>query len=342
MNTADIEHFSSEAVRLMRKHVCAPTPHNYALWYHYACRKSEGLAHELDAITSQGARLDEATSEYLYHKYVETPSVSLEEPEVARTLLADILRVINAASSETQVYHREIDGHIAELESHSGGEGAGDLTERLSAILGSALGLKQSGETLQNSLDDAMQEIETLRRNLQDATNEAQRDFLTGLFNRKAFDRLMDELTGFAHAQDAPLSLLMVDVDHFKRFNDQFGHLIGDEVLKMVARMLKDTVKGTDVVARFGGEEFAIILPHTPLVGARVVAENIRRTIASKELKHKDRQDSYGCVTVSIGIASVTSADTVPLLIKRADDALFAAKHAGRNCVSSGDVASAA
>lgn len=340
METPDIEHYSSEAVRLMRKHGCPPTPHNYALWFNYACKRNQALMSELDRLAASGAKLDESTSAYLFHKYVEASPSTLEQPQFARTLLADILRVITEASSETQVYHRQIDGHIAELE--SGGASDVDLAERVSAILRTALGLKQSGATLQQSLDEALTEIDTLRRNLQEATNEAQRDFLTGLFNRKAFDRLIDELTSLACEQSTPLSLLMIDVDHFKRFNDEHGHLIGDEVLKMVARMLKDTVKGTDVVARFGGEEFAVILPHTPLAGARVVAENIRRNIASKELRHRDSKSSYGCVTVSIGIAMFDTADTVPLFIKRADEALFAAKHAGRNCVSTSEIASAA
>lgn len=339
MPQTSCEHLSSEALRLMASHNIAPTPLNYALWYDYAGAHNKALIEELDKAVSHQVTLDDATSEYLYRKYIAPLQEQEPESNNARMLLADILKVISAATDETEHYHRQIDEHIADLQSNVESV---DLKDMVNAIVQSATGLKKSGETLHQNLSESRAEIEVLRRNLQEATNEAQRDFLTGLFNRKAFDTLMDELIAFASKEKTPLTLLMIDVDYFKRFNDEFGHLIGDEVLKMVARLLKDTVKGTDVVARFGGEEFAVILPHTPLDGARVVAENIRRAIANKELKHKQSGTSFGSVTVSIGIAEQNPGDTVPMVVKRADEALFSAKHAGRNTVSAAENAHAA
>lgn len=322
----------------MQRHGVEPNPRNYALWYGYAAQQNMSLIEELDKVIKHAVPLDDATSEFLYRKHIEPSSAASDEPEKARILLTDILKVIGDATSEAKIYNTEIDGHISELESQSGG----DLATLVNAIIESARGLKKSGENLHQRLDESRSEINTLRKHLQEATAEAQRDFLTGLFNRKALDRMMDELLVYAKQEEAPLSLLMIDVDHFKHFNDEFGHLIGDEVLKMVARLLRDTVKGTDIVARFGGEEFVVILPKTPLQGAAVVAENIRRAIASKELMHKGSGRSFGTVTVSIGIAGYTLDDSVPMLVKRADEALFDAKRSGRNRVSMSDVANAA
>lgn len=338
MDNPEIQHLSSEAIRLMRRYGCPPTPHHYAIWYEYARQSNPALTQELDKIINHVSRLDEATGDYLYFRYLAPTAPGETEPQQARALLTDILRAIGDFSDDTATYHQEIDTHIASLQAQRGGE-LGALAD---SILLSARGLRDSGQSLNQNLQEAQAEIESLRKSLQDATHEAQRDFLTGLFNRKAFDRMMDEMAALAGQEQIPFSLLMIDVDHFKRFNDRHGHPIGDEVLKMVARLLKDTVKGTDIVTRFGGEEFAVILPNTPLKGAQVVAENIRLNISRKELRHREEGVSYGNITVSIGVASFDRSDSVPLLVKRADDALYEAKRGGRNRVSAAGVASAA
>ena len=131
--------------------------------------------------------------------------------------------------------------------------------------------------------------------------------------------------------------MLLVDIDHFKQFNDTYGHQIGDEVLKIVARALTRSVRGQDVVARYGGEEFAVLLPETPINGAHIVAENIRKLIADNRLKRKNSTEDLGQITVSIGATrfrfGMHENDNVPYFIQRADEALYKAKKAGRNKV---------
>ena len=133
--------------------------------------------------------------------------------------------------------------------------------------------------------------------------------------------------------KNEPLSLLMADIDHFKTFNDQYGHLTGDQVLRLVALAVKQNVKGRDVAARYGGEEFIVALPNTALQSAITVADHIRRAVMTKELMRRSNGERLGRVTISIGAAVLHPGDTAQLLIERADKCLYAAKRNGRNRV---------
>ncbi len=125
----------------------------------------------------------------------------------------------------------------------------------------------------------------------------------------------------------------MTDIDHFKKFNDTFGHLTGDQVLRLVAVSIKQNVKGLDTAARFGGEEFAIILPGCDLVGATQVAEQVRKAVQARELVKRSTGENLGRVTISVGVATFRKEDTPVTIVERADAALYAAKRGGRNMV---------
>jgi diguanylate cyclase len=125
----------------------------------------------------------------------------------------------------------------------------------------------------------------------------------------------------------------MIDIDHFKSFNDTYGHLTGDQVLRLVGMSLRHSIKGQDITARYGGEEFVVVLPETALRQAISVAENIRRSVMAKELKKKSTGEILGRVTISAGVATLRDTDDVHLLIERADTCLYAAKRSGRNRV---------
>ncbi|MFQ5598814.1 MAG: GGDEF domain-containing protein, partial [Nitrospiria bacterium] len=163
---------------------------------------------------------------------------------------------------------------------------------------------------------------------------EATVDFLTGLANRKAFNETLAICASETASDDNDLCLLLIDIDHFKRFNDTYGHITGDEVLKFVGRKIKKKLKGTDFVARFGGEEFAVILPKTLLKGAKVVAEAIRTLFAETKLKSVQTSRLLGTVTVSIGAACYRPGESLEDFINRSDQALYYAKDGGRNRVA--------
>jgi len=162
----------------------------------------------------------------------------------------------------------------------------------------------------------------------------ATHDTLTGLANRRRFDEVLASEVRRAQREAQPLALLLIDIDHFKRFNDAYGHIGGDECLKAVSALLRECVRRpTDVVARYGGEELAMVLPNTEVAGAVVVAETVLARLAELNIVHAG--SPFGRVSVSIGVAGMAGQGETPLtLVAAADQALYAAKAAGRNrCV---------
>lgn len=193
--------------------------------------------------------------------------------------------------------------------------------------------MQRTSADLQRNLEQSTSQIEKLRWNLAEAQELGLRDPLTALSNRRCFDVNLAKEIEEAHAQRTAMCLVMGDIDRFKGFNDTFGHQIGDEILKMFAKLLSSNVKGRDTVARFGGEEFAIILPETRLADAEHLTENIRSQLESKEMALNNSGEPIGQITASFGIAQLGEGDDAAALVQRADARLYEAKCAGRNRV---------
>jgi diguanylate cyclase len=205
--------------------------------------------------------------------------------------------------------------------------------------------MEQSNQQLEARLSASKQEIDELQTNLEAVRTESLTDPLTQLYNRKYFEDTLMQAIEEAHVKDEPLSLMMTDIDHFKAFNDNFGHLTGDQVLRLVALSVKQNVKGQDIASRYGGEEFAVVLPNTVLRSAITVGDHIRRAVMTKELMKRSTGEHLGRVTVSIGVATLRKGDTAGSLIERTDACLYAAKRHGRNrvmCETDPEVSSAA
>ena len=168
-----------------------------------------------------------------------------------------------------------------------------------------------TNQTLQKRLVDSREEIRELQENLEVVRTESLTDPLTTLANRKYLEDAITHLIGEAQAKGTPLSVILTDIDHFKTFNDTYGHLTGDQVLRLVAVTLKQNLKGRDVAARYGGEEFAVLLPRTVLSDGVTVAEHIRRAVMSKELIRRSTGETLGRVTISLGVAAWRKGDTM-------------------------------
>jgi diguanylate cyclase len=193
--------------------------------------------------------------------------------------------------------------------------------------------MRDINKALENRLSLSKIEISNLQHSLEAIRAESLTDPLTGLGNRKYFDRSIDTAVQTALATAEPLSLLMFDIDHFKSFNDSYGHLTGDQVLRLVGMSLKQTIKGQDITARYGGEEFAVVLPNTALRQALTVADHIRRAVMAKELKKKSTGEVLGRVTISVGVSMLKPGDDTDSLFECADACLYAAKRNRRNRV---------
>ncbi|MFQ5626400.1 MAG: GGDEF domain-containing protein, partial [Methyloligellaceae bacterium] len=193
--------------------------------------------------------------------------------------------------------------------------------------------MAEYNEVLEKRLANSKKQIDELQMSLELTRLESFIDEMTGLANRKRFDQTLELDMSEAKESGDPLCLLMIDIDHFKAFNDIHGHQTGDKVLRLVGQILKTNVKGRDCAARFGGEEFAILLPKTTLAAAVTLSEQIRAAIKSKELVKKSTNESLGHVTFSIGVSAYRSGESVQEFIERADVCLYAAKGAGRDNV---------
>lgn len=194
--------------------------------------------------------------------------------------------------------------------------------------------MRQDSGTLKGRLEDSYNQIQSLRSSLTQAQEIVLKDPLTGAGNRRQFDMSMEKAINDCVQKATPLSLVMCDIDHFKRVNDAFGHQVGDELIKMFARVIEGSIRETDTVIRYGGEEFAIILPMTDQDAARSIAERIRRQFESKRLTIRETNQKIGQLTASFGVAQYRSGDEVETLVQRADAKLYEAKSSGRNRVA--------
>lgn len=324
--------YAERALSMMQSLHVMPTPQNYSIFFACAAGRT-AVVKEVEKAIAEKTPLTEEFLGRLYALFIGGPQTQIMNDTTlgAKRVLSDILKNVDNFAGETHAISQEVSQHIEKL-----GDDADEHTVRRIAdtLRQGAQSIKNSSDSMASQLANAQAEILELRETLSRAMTEAERDFLTGVFNRKAFDRRIHEAIDHAKHEKTELTLLMIDIDHFKRFNDSFGHLIGDEVLKVVAKTLLDTLKGMDCVARYGGEEFSVILPSTPMAGGMAVGEAIRKTVSSKELKRKTSGENYGVVTVSIGVATLRANDTVDSLIARADEALYISKGSGRNRVT--------
>ncbi len=331
-----IHQYAKQALALMAKYGIPPTPNNYAVWYTHTTNESTSLSERITQHIKVGQPFDTPVNQALYEQHtnhIEQTQNQNKAMHDTQDVLTDALEVITSIITEADSHNDTIQTRLDDIIDHK--EDTQNVTNVIEALVAAAKEMKKSSLHMRNNLDESRKEVEGLKQNLAKVSEEADHDFLTGVYNRKALDANLDELLKQAAMTGQDLCFVMIDIDHFKDFNDSYGHLIGDEVLKMVAKILNKSLKGKDIVARFGGEEFAIVLPSTPIGNAVSVADNIRRSIANKELMHRSSGTSFGSVTVSMGVASYQYPDdTLESLIERADTALYRSKRGGRNRVT--------
>jgi diguanylate cyclase len=308
-------------------------PRNYEIWYVYATGYNAALNKIINETLARQGKLTEADLEQIYDTYLSQVKTTDRIDKVGSRVvhqIEDVVKLIGDALETSVNYDRKLSGAGQELSAAQDGDRIKAIVD---ALLQSTREMRETNKTLEGRLANSKAQISNLQQSLEAIRAESLTDPLTGLGNRKYFDRLLEGAVQSAMTTGEPLALLLLDIDHFKSFNDSFGHLTGDQVLRLVGLSIKQTVKGKDVTARYGGEEFAVVLPHTGLRQALTVADHIRRAVMAKELKKKSTGEILGRVTISVGISMLKPDDDPDSLIERADACLYAAKRNGRNRV---------
>jgi diguanylate cyclase len=318
-------------------HGLTPTPSNYTVWYAYVGRENPALRKDVDALLGQKQKLTDESLEELWRRHCVPngdPAVVLQASDRLGKMMAELAQQMSNSDGDTKRFGTAIENFSSGLvEALGTPDVVTALREATRKMLVETQRMAGQNRALENQLQVAGSEITNLRSNLDEMRREAFTDPLTGVGNRKAFDQSLRDTIASAGESAKPLTLIMVDVDHFKKFNDTHGHLLGDEVLKLLGRTLVSGVKGRDVVARYGGEEFAVVLPETPIAAGRIVADQLREALKSRRVLLRSTGKDLGRVTMSVGVAQWRAGESASAMIARADAALYHAKRSGRDRV---------
>jgi diguanylate cyclase len=309
------------------------SPRHFEIWYAYATGYNPSLNQMINEMLAREGTLTETNVNRIYDTFISPTRLSDRIDDVGAQVKGEIEQVmamIGAAAGSAYNYTENLAQASEKLDHVDDGGGVRMIVE---SLVQATKEVERINKTLEARLSASKLEISELQEILETVRSENQTDPLTSLANRKFFDDALVRMLGTAQERREPLSLMLLDIDHFKKFNDCYGHLTGDQVLRLVAVAVKQNVKGQDISARYGGEEFAVILPKTALRAAVTVADKIRRAVMTKDLIKRSTGEHLGRVTMSIGVAALSAGDTVQTLIERADVCLYAAKRGGRNRV---------
>lgn len=309
-----------------------PNPIYFTLFYERALKRDASLTKDLDdAINADGGlSIDRAQEIFDTHLL----NGSLKEMSTAQTTL---LRVIRNLMMQMLTTGNEFSNYAASLGDFmrkiDRSDSIEDIRSLTAEIIDDSREIQRSTKDTSLQLTSAGDEINRLKEELETARRDARTDPLTGLANRRGLNELIQQRIQIFLQEKIPFCFVLADIDFFKRINDNYGHLVGDKILRFVARTLLANVKGQDTIVRFGGEEFAILLPHTHFEGGLAVAQQLRSKIAAARLRLAESGRDLGGLTMSFGVACVHVRDTADSILRRADDALMQAKAQGRDRV---------
>jgi diguanylate cyclase len=324
----------------MRLEGLSPVPENYELWYIYYSGENPEITRAIDILVAANQKITDERCQEVHQRYLndsrENDRVRAAGDRI-QTTLKDVNTIVSSVKDTTSKYSSSLSQVHEKL---SGNMNKEEIDMVVRNIREGTESMLQQNLLLEERLSQSSQMMRELQRDLEQVRKEALTDSLTNLANRKAFDTEIRRIAKEADEAGVTFSLVMMDIDHFKSFNDNYGHQVGDQVLRLVARTLVEGVKGRDLAARFGGEEFSIILPETNTQGALKVADYLRKAVAGKEVINRNTGSKLGRITLSGGVAQYVPGEDIDDLIGRADAALYTAKHNGRNQISAAPLSS--
>lgn len=328
------DHLMAEhAWAAMRQHKVTPLPRNFAIWFAHATGNPSAVRQTIDAMVAAGQSFTQATLDGLHAELVEAGISSNTRADVAQAV-QEIAATLVAQLASNQMGVAEYGKSLAHWTARLRCDPTLiDVQRAIAELVVETQQAHARNAMLEQQIASSIVRVDEMQFRMDEAEQRAATDTLTGLSNRAVFDRTLQDALAQVRGGGGTLSVIMLDIDHFKQFNDRFGHPVGDLVLRLVARVLASNVKGRDTVARYGGEEFAIVLTGAGLDAAATVGEQIRQAMSKMRLTHKSNAQPMGSITVSIGVSVYHKGDTSAALLERADKALYRAKQTGRNLV---------
>lgn len=320
-----------QTVPLMLKHKIPAFPTNYALWYTYVTNESEQLNQEIDLSLSMGHPPSEVKTQELYRNYLSEKQevTAWQLRQSMEAMLIEVSHSMKDTRADTVEFKTVMDKSLDNLSKvEKEGLSVQEVMSLVRSMVKEVQSIRQSTISFSGALNNAEKEIQQLKAKLQQSQHDALYDALTGLCNRRFFDSELESKLNLD-----TLSLALVDIDHFKKLNDEHGHVMGDMVLKAIAKKLQNACRNNAQVFRYGGEEFAVLMPETSQQSARHMADVMRRAIEKVTVKDRRTGAILGDITVSIGVAQRETEDDATILLERADKLLYQAKTLGRNRV---------
>jgi diguanylate cyclase len=326
---------STEILRLVLPHISrhggSYVPTAYAVWYEHLSGINIPLTADLNARLTKSETLEQKVVEELYARHIQARDVdgTTQLQKSLESLARRLAQAATDSSDSAEQYARALESGHSELQALEGTE---ELQELLGRLLVSTRDARKSVDALRAELEASQAELRSVRERVGHLETEVIKDPLTGLLNRRGFDHAVEQLRSSGNPPDSA-SLLMLDLDYFKRVNDTYGHQFGDLVLGATAKVLNIVIKARDIAARYGGEEFVVLLPDTTESDAVALAEQFRQSFNKARIRRTGTEEIVDQLTVSIGVAGPRRGDSLEQVIGRADAALYRAKHEGRNCV---------
>jgi diguanylate cyclase len=331
--------WARKAIEAMETHKVWPTALNFELWLHYVAAGDGEVAAEINTVLNSGEHFTDQVSEEIASHHLPAAKLSGEILNAGKTLskeLDSVSRAVQSARETSELYGQQLATASQSLEGQDG-EAVRAMVQNLSSATQK---VREENQVLESQLADTTDELGRLREHLEQVRRDAMTDALTMLSNRKAFDESLESACAAADDKGEVLTLAVVDIDHFKTFNDTWGHQTGDQVIRYVASVIgRVGGEGVRFSARYGGEEFAVIFPGEASDVALAAMEEAREEISSRTLKRRSTNEDLGAITISTGIAEHRKGQLPVALLEAADGALYASKRAGRNRSSLADMA---
>ncbi len=326
--------WAREALLAMQRRQIPPTPENYLVWYHVSADSIPTLTRLVNVLDTQAVPYDDARNWELYERFFGQDRERTHLRNIGDRVqdhLVEIGDLLSQIASGTRAYGDSLDGVVTSLDDRDSFE---ELNQALATLRHDTRTILQRTDHWEQTATAHAEEVSKLKQDLDAARNEAETDALTQIGNRKRFDRRLRELVTLSCETGTPLSLILLDIDHFKSFNDTYGHQLGDRVLTLVAKRVVDATALDHEVFRYGGEEFGLLAPNTALGDAVEVGETVRKAVSGLRIARKRDSEPLRRITVSVGVSEYEPGEPLSRVLERADGALYAAKNSGRNCTS--------